>query len=344
MDADSQPLSTVTDYPVKARPIIQFTWLTGDWFEVFQKQVALIQSDIARAQAEDRIIVYLSCPISSRGGGHFLTNTEIASFVTRRLLDKWGERFFILNPAAYQLESREGTGLITRHIAELSRQTGRSITLEQLLRTARPGGGDYMRMWTRVLVEDDYLNDAPGRSRCGSHLGGLFDAFYFVGSSDMHEFFFDSGRGSITSTVESYFARKYAIDPAFRADFEMTTEDTQRRLLDLTNDTDTAVWESRRKAFFRYYAVRAGASYSLGSHDEWNIFVRLNQARAGHPQYGPGEQITGFFDGRQLTLADSEQQTSPGYEETGAQLPGPANSTNVSKPSVSSCGEAGHSR
>jgi hypothetical protein len=320
MSADSQPL-TVTGYPVTARPIIQFTWHTGDWFEVFQKQTALIQSDIARAQAEDRIIVYLSCPISSRGGGHFLTNTEIASFVTRRLLDRWGERFFVLNPAAYQLESREGTGLITRHIAELSRHTGRSITLEQLLGMARPGGGDYMRMWTRVLIEDDYLNDAPGRCRRGSHLGGLFDAFYFVGPSDMHEFFSDVGAGSITARVESYFARKYAIDPIFRADFEMVTENTKRRLLDLTSDTDTAVWEARRKAFFRYYALRAGASYSLGSHDEWNIFVRLNTARAHHPQYGPGEQITGFFDGRQLSLADGEQQTSPGYEQTSAQHP-----------------------
>ncbi|MDX2880176.1 hypothetical protein PV366_42355, partial [Streptomyces ipomoeae] len=311
---------TATGHPVPGRPIIRFTWHTGDWFDVFEKHVALIQSDIARAQAEDRIVVYLSCPISSRGGGHFRTNTEIAHFVARRLAAEWGERFFVVNPAAYQLESKEGTGLVTRHIAELARETGRPLTLAGLMAAARPTGGDYMRMWTRVLAEDDYLTDPPGPPpRQKLQLGGLFDAFYFLGPDDVHGFFrADSGgSGSLVAGVEAYFARKYAIDPDFWTDFgTVVGPDGSRRSLDLTDPEDALVWEARRKEFVRFYTVRAGGSYSLGCHDEWNIFVRLNRERARHPAYGPGELIAAYYGGRARSMAETETETSPGYEVT----------------------------
>ncbi|UUU30451.1 hypothetical protein JIX56_11350 [Streptomyces sp. CA-210063] len=312
---------TETGFPVPGGPAIRFEWHTGDWFDVFEKHVALIQSDIARAQAEDRVVVYLSCPISSRGGGHFRTNTEIANFVARRLASEWGERFFVVNPAAYQLESKEGTGLVTRHIVELARETGRPLSLERLMETARPTGGDYMRMWTRVLAEDHYLTDPPGPpgrpSRQKLQLGGLFDAFYFLGPDDVHGFFrADSGGGgALVAAVEAYFARKYAIDPDFWTDFgTVPGPEGTRRPLDLTDRDDAQVWEARRKEFVRFYTVRAGGSYSLGCHDEWNILVRLNRARAEHPAYGPGELIAAYYGGRARSMAESELETSPGYE------------------------------
>ncbi|MEI5521356.1 hypothetical protein WB401_33620 [Streptomyces brasiliscabiei] len=315
---------TATGLPVPGGPAIRFAWHTGDWFDVFEKHVALIQSDIARAQAEDRVVVYLSCPISSRGGGHFRTNTEIANFVARRLASEWGERFFVVNPAAYQLESKEGTGLVTRHIEELARESGRQLRLDDLMAAARPTGGDYMRMWTRVLAEDHYLMDPPGPpgrpSRRKLQLGGLFDAFYFLGPDDVHGFFrADSGGGSggaLVAAVESYFARKYAVDPDFWTDFGTVPDAPPggRRPLDLTDPDDAAVWEARRKEFVRFYTVRAGGSYSLGCHDEWNILVRLNRARAEHPAYGPGELIAAYYGGRARSMAESETETSPGYE------------------------------
>ncbi|MFE7842665.1 hypothetical protein ACFU53_43345 [Streptomyces sp. NPDC057474] len=55
----------------------------------------------------------------------------------------------------------------------------------------------------------------------------------------------------------------------------------------VTGMPDAKVWEARRKESVRFYTVRAGVSYSLGCHDEWNIFVRLNKARAGHPPTAP---------------------------------------------------------
>jgi hypothetical protein len=47
---------------------MQFTWQTGEWVKIFGTQVDQIKEDIARAVSEDRLIIYLSCPISSRGG------------------------------------------------------------------------------------------------------------------------------------------------------------------------------------------------------------------------------------------------------------------------------------
>ncbi|WP_179201990.1 hypothetical protein, partial [Streptomyces caniscabiei] len=93
--------------------------------------------------------------------------------------------------AAYQLESKEGTGLVKRHIEELARETGRPLKLKDLMDAVHPSGGDYTRMWTRVLAEDHYLTGPPGPpgqhgrpgepgrpSRRKLHLGSLFDAFY----------------------------------------------------------------------------------------------------------------------------------------------------------------------
>lgn len=134
---------------------IEFEWRTGRWERLFDCNIDLIQRDLARAMAEDRVIVYLSCPISSRGGGHSRTNVEIADFTARRLMSEWGERFFVLNPAAYQLESREGTGLILDHVRrefELETLEEAEKFLAKLIADYKPAGGDYMRMWTRVLV------------------------------------------------------------------------------------------------------------------------------------------------------------------------------------------------
>ncbi|MGB7160437.1 MAG: hypothetical protein WBD40_20395 [Tepidisphaeraceae bacterium] len=120
----------------------------------------------------------------------------------------------------------------------------------------------------------------------------------------------------MSAAIEGYFARKYAIDPDFRDDFELTKSGPGAGPLDLTKPQDKNQWELRRKSFFRYYAVRAAAAFSLGSHDEWNIFVRLNARRLNEHReaYGAGEQIAGFYDGRQIDPAASEREVSRGYE------------------------------
>ena len=128
--------SIVTGRPVSDLAI-QFEWHSGDWVDLFDRQTELVKSDLKRAQAEGRTIVFQSCPISSAGGGHFSTNVDIAGAVERNLLAKWGERFFILNPSKYQMESKEGVGLMDQHATAIRRETGRSIDFKELMKILR---------------------------------------------------------------------------------------------------------------------------------------------------------------------------------------------------------------
>lgn len=284
-------MTTVKKRPVSSFPIT-FEWQTNEWFDLFEEQVALIKDDIKRALVEDKVIIYLSCPISARGGGYFGTNVEIAMHTERRLLSDWGDRFWILNPTHYQMESKEGTGLIKRHAQRLYEKGVFKEPVDVEALTPPPTGGDYMRMWTKVLVEDEK----------GLDLGDDFDGYYFIGPSDVRDFFTQGGARTVSAGVEQHFARKYAMDPTFRSYFgggetPMTPED----------------WEETRKDFFRFYSLRASANFSMGCHDEWNIWVLLNRLRLQAPTHSMGRQITGYFDGKQISPAASEQLVSPGY-------------------------------
>lgn len=296
------PASFETGHPVVGFPV-RFRWQTGVWFELFQRQVALLERDIARARAEDNVMVFLSTPLSGRGGGHFATNIEIADHTMRMIMERWGHRFWVLNPGRYQMESREGTGLMNLHAAELSRNTGREIDIEELYRTSPPTGGDYMRMWTRVLVEDD-----------AGDLGRRWDAFYFLGPSDVREFFTESGSRTWTAGVEEYFARKLSMNRDFFESFDPPFYDPDGRRL--KGWRERAEWQHRRDAFFRYYTVRAGVNFSLGSHDEWNLWRLLNEKRRQASPHGVSDQIAGFFEGAQLDPAATVTPTARGYEIT----------------------------
>lgn len=281
------------DYPVKGFPI-KFKWHTGDWLELFEKQVELIQNDVRRALVDDRVVIYLSCPISSsQSGGHYITNVEIARYTEQRIMREWGTGFWILNPAQYQMESKEGTGLIEAHVRLLKLEKNIDIDLAKL-RTDQPlVGGDYLRMWTRILVEDS-----------GKNLGVRFSGYYFIGPSDVRDFFTLGGSVDLTSGVEEYFARKFCVDLIFHKAF---SEDEDGK--PLTSEE----WERKRKEFFRFYTVRASANYSKGSHDEWNIWKTLNEMRLKDPSFGVGNQISGYFDGRQIEPGACEFTIFPGY-------------------------------
>jgi len=111
----------------------------------------------------------------------------------------------------------------------------------------RPSGGDYMRMWTKVLVEDP---DLPASEADAEPWGAAFDAFYFLGSADMHRYFTRGGAETLTAGIEEYFARKYTMDGDFRQHFAWPEDSAQPH-------------PSPRKArgdFFRFYGIRASTA------------------------------------------------------------------------------------
>jgi hypothetical protein len=302
----------IPDFPTK------YVWHKGPWYDIFDRQIALIRNDIRRAKAEDRLVVYLSCPISSRGGGFSGTNVDVAKHVERSLLERWGEAFWILNPAQYQLESKAGTGLIDAHAAYYG------IDLGKLKAWASPFGGDYMRMWTTVLVENETKVGERDIDTKLINSGQFFDAFYFIGPRDVQSFFMNEG-DTLTAGIQAYFARKFATDPDFRAAYSEAGVDWS----DLGTRTPVNeheyrardLWAQKRKDFLRYYSLRASANFSLGSHDEWLIFCCVNarrRAASKNPERfmvdgDVGEQLAGFFDGGQVDPASSETVVSRGY-------------------------------
>lgn len=317
-DKDARAVTKQAQAPVPDFPI-KYVWHTGPWYDIFELQINKLRRDIRRAKAEDKLVVYLSCPISSRGGGYSMTNVDVARHVERVLLEKWGEGFWILNPAQYQLESKAGTGLMNEHADTLG------LDLNHLISVAgKPLGGDYMRMWTTVLVEND---TKVGYREVGKNLvntGQYFDGFYFIGPRDVQSFFLAQG-DSLTAGIQEYFARKFAFDPDFREEYSDPDPDWRRLGPRTALNEDQYklrdAWNYKRLDFFRFYGLKAGVNFSLGSHDEWLIYRALNalrRSKTSNPEKfmidgDVGDQIAGFFDGGQIDPASSEMTVSRGY-------------------------------
>ncbi|MCA9469570.1 MAG: hypothetical protein KC643_29570 [Nitrospira sp.] len=309
---------------IQARPVesfpMSFKWQSGDLEALFNEQIIQIKDEIALARMKGKMIVYLSCPISSRGGGYHGTNVEIAKDIQRRLLLDWGEGFWILNPVLYQMESQEGRSLFDRHAQRLWPQD-----YQNRVAGLKAGGGDYLRMWTKVLVED--------QQKDGQHLGRDFDAFYFIGPHDVRPFFMKGGAHSITAGVEEYFARQFSLDKDFRDHYSIPgiqwgpAEETPANAVrggsgqgaQKNQKALREQWAEKRRWYVRFYSLRAGAGASLGCHDEWNIFVKLNERRlqqnseVTNQKNDVGDLLAGYFNGNQLTPGETGTLTTPGY-------------------------------
>lgn len=294
------------DKLVTGRPVatlqIQFQWHDGVWKDLFDKHTKFVQQDLLRALASGKLLVYLSCPISTRAGGYSVTNVEIADFTAQRLCAEWGTRFWFLNPSQYQMESAQGLGLVRMHAYELGLEQKKVIHVDQLMKRVPPVGGDYMRMWTRVLAEDGAKN-----------LGDRFSAFYFLSPSDIRTFFMRAGAKDVTSGVELYFARKFEIDLDFQQYFSLPLMEADGRPSSLPPAQQPAALEKRKRDFFQYYAVKASAYFSKGSHDEWNILRELNILRIADKDFGMGYQIAAYFEGLQVDPGAVETSITTGY-------------------------------
>jgi len=117
--------------------------------DAIAKNVQRIRQDIRAQRQAGKLTVYVSTPISPRGGGHVETNVAIAASVKARLEKEYGGVLWAMNPALYDLPDVGGTSA---------------------------GGGEYMVMWTAVAAGED-----------GS--GKDFDMIHFTGPTDMRAFF-----------------------------------------------------------------------------------------------------------------------------------------------------------
>ncbi len=310
-------METKTGKPVESFPM-EYTWQIGEWEQLFDKQVSLIKEDIYRAKVQGKMIIYLSCPISSRGGGYSGTNVEIADFTRMRLMKEWGTGFWILNPASYQMESKGGTGLMYRHAAEIWKEPGKGKEIVDNLmadKKTRPQGGDYMRMWTKVLVENDSSAELKDS-------GYNFDGYYFIGPTDVKSYFLNSDNGDLTSSIQNYFARKFALDSDFRDYFSTKKEinwgayDQEKNKRPAEEILLVSEWDKKRQDFFRFYSLKAGINFSSGSHDEWNIWSEINRKRIAklERKEALGNLMPAFFEGKQVTPADFTIRADKGYE------------------------------
>jgi hypothetical protein len=139
-------------------------------------------------------------------------------------------------------------------------------------------GADYMLMWTRVLEGSDGL-------------GRDFDFVYFTGPSDFGQYFSFDGHADMAK-LERYYDDHAGSDAGLRA---------------------------IGKADFRnYYGLRASVSFSLGSHDEWNIIRTINEKRRaskdGEGSFGVGGQIAVLFNGGGIAPGLFDAATEAGDE------------------------------
>ena len=115
----------------------------------------------------------------------------------------------------------------------------------------------------------------------------------------------EGGNSSLSGSIYGYFSRKFNFDIDFNATY------TKGKPTD---------WEQSRKDFFSFYGAKASVNFSLGSHDEWNIMVKVNELRMKNnillptKQSDMGSLLSGFFDGRQIPLGAMYTAVPKGYE------------------------------
>src|SRR5437660_12448889 len=78
--------------------------------------------------------------------------------------------------------------------------------------------------------------------------------------------------------------------------------------------TDSGLAKIDKMKFRNYYALRAGVSFSRGSHDEWNIIRSINAKRREADQSaGVVKQLAVLFDGQTVAPALYETPVAAGY-------------------------------
>lgn len=138
-------------------------------------------------------------------------------------------------------------------------------------------GGEYMYMWTEVLAGKRGLAED-------------FDFVYFAGPTDFADYFALTGTNDL-GKLEQFMFERLKSNPEFAESLKSPAD---------------------KRAFLSYYGLKASVNFSSGSHDEWNLFRIANERR--RKEWGVGEQLPLYFDGRQLSPGEAEAPASKGYQ------------------------------
>jgi hypothetical protein len=150
-------LSTLQDRAeAQQKPATERRTTFGFTFEIYpellprmEANLKRIRQDIQQQRDKDKFIVYLSVPISARGGGHTPTNLAISALTKKRIEAQFGSKLWVMDPGVYEVRDNLAP---------------------------EPQGGDYMNMWIQVILGSNGKGDD-------------FDMFYFQGPSDVRAFF-----------------------------------------------------------------------------------------------------------------------------------------------------------
>ena len=116
---------------MSAKVLFQYQSTSGSMFSVapdlvpdIERLIDQVRGEISAKRAAGCFIGYLSVPVSSKSGGDFRTNSDMAAKIAERVQLEFGPKLWLLNPAAYNLPKSAS-------------------------------GGDYMAVWSDVLAGAD---------------------------------------------------------------------------------------------------------------------------------------------------------------------------------------------
>jgi hypothetical protein len=160
-----------------------------DFLPAITHTVQTLRSQI-RMQAGDKLVAYLSVPLTARGGGYRPLNVEVSEFLKSRMESRFQGRVWVLAPGKVE--------------SELPQVNGKS-----------PQGGEYMYMWTSVLAGDD----GYGRD---------FNFLFAAGPSDIRAFF--GAPEDTFASLERYIDLRAKADTDFRDNVALKAEAKKRFL------------------------------------------------------------------------------------------------------------------
>jgi len=144
MGASSALGEDSSGFAVRCAPIGVCFCVNHEFEALISANASRLRGDLAAARSSGKLTIYISTPLSTKGGSHYAVNEAAAGATKKALATRFGiDRVYILNPA------------------EVSMKIG----------DRNAGQGDYMLLWALVLGGERGLAED-------------FDAVYFMGPSD----------------------------------------------------------------------------------------------------------------------------------------------------------------